>query len=132
MSEGVFALLGVIVGALGTYLIETRLTLRAEAVAARLELPSIRTRIWDAEIGIIPLQEQVNRVLARVTLLGVDQRLVEDVREAAVACWTEGRGMYEADPDEYGISKERLGRLDEALRTLDEAIVRASRGIRWR
>jgi len=132
VSEGVFALLGVVVGAVGTYLIETRLTQRSEAIAARLELPAVRTRVFDVEAGLLPLEEQVNRVRARVTLLGVDQKLVSDVREAAVACWKECRAMYEADPDEYGISNDKMKRLDAAIAALDDAIVRASRRISWR
>jgi hypothetical protein len=53
---------GVIVGSIGTYIIESRTIRREEILAARLELPPMRSVIW--EDNPLPLREQVGRIRA--------------------------------------------------------------------
>jgi hypothetical protein len=44
--------------------------------------------IWDEDP--IRLREQVGRIRARTTLLGVDESLITELEGAAMACWRRG------------------------------------------
>lgn len=87
-------LLGVIVGAVGSYLIDKRGWRRAESITARLLVAQLWSYVW-ADTPWGDLRVKRAELSVRLHTLDVSDELWERLDEAALACWKAARASLE-------------------------------------
>lgn len=119
-------LLGVVVGAVGAYVVQSLSWKRDEILKVRLMITDTRTLIWNPA-GYPELSNHLAKLRVRLTGLGIPQGPIEIMRDAAMECI--GNLQPFDDPhvaveDAYGVEKPLTDRLDEAMEELDRLVLR--------
>ena len=128
--------LGAVVGAAATHVVQAHGWRREEALAVRLRVTGTRPLVWEPR-GYPALSNHLAEVRVRASGLGVDPRLIDEFEAAAMACFygqeewgpSEASGFAGSGGDEplISIDKHLLAALDDAVKAIDAKLLRRGR-----
>lgn len=128
--QGLYVLLGVILGAVIPYALNYRSRRREELRDIRISLLEVRDLVWE---GRRPVDNHIAKLRIRLHTLGFPRTALDEVSNAVEGCQirsmtADEMGYDEDKPDtEYRvINSEGLHRLDRSLEEADLAIAQAA------
>ena len=129
---GVFTLGGVLVGSVGTLLIETLTWRRSEALKTRLELARTIELIWGDQ-SYTTLDAHLLQLQVRLSALGIQPSLVTALREHGVTCFRKASDTYESSFGEHrGIDVTLLDDFRSVVEDIDGRLASVTRVSLWR
>lgn len=122
MEQGIIGLAGVMLGSIGTYLIQRQTWRVQQLQVLRLELASINLLIWDEENGYIKLNAHFQHLRVRLDMLGFDPEMLETLKRSALDCWNAHHTSIEEGDGLGGISTKLLDKLEHQQTLLDKKL----------
>ena len=133
VTEAIFGLIGIVLGAAGAYAIGALDWRREEGLVTRLEVARTRGLVWYPDHTYGALNLHLGLLKVRLRALGLRPELIDRFVDVAVECWRDclvSVGRSGGNPEFIGISSELLRRLDSAMSEVDNAL--ASRAAPFR
>jgi hypothetical protein len=113
-------LFGVIVGAVGSYVIDRRGWRRAESITARLLVAQLWRYVW-ADTPWADLRVRRAQLRVRLHTLDIPDELWDRLDAAVLACWKEARASLHQDADDASgyIGTDNVAALESAAAAVD-------------
>ncbi len=114
------SLLGVIIGAVGSYFIDKRGWRRAESITARLQVAQLWSYVWaTTPWAVLRIERAELRV--RLRALDIHDEMWERLDEAILACWRSARASVDQGAEDASgyLGPDQAREFEEAVAVVD-------------